>query len=151
VWLARPPQEAGEFLPSGLTDLMKLDSRFKFEIRYATADNFLNTPVYTSARAFLQRHAALALLRAHRELMKQGHGLLIFDGWWCPLQIDGRFVLTHYLPHDLPTRAAVNAIRREPRPTAGPLCEFHLRTPGARRAPLSSASETFARDGSGLR
>jgi D-alanyl-D-alanine dipeptidase len=78
---ARPPQEAGEFLPSTLTDLMKLDGQIKFEIRYATTDNFLSTPVYSSARAFLQRPAALALLRAHRELMKQGYGLLIFDAY----------------------------------------------------------------------
>jgi zinc D-Ala-D-Ala dipeptidase len=78
---ARPPQEAGDFRKSELSDLMKLDSRIHFEIRYATTDNFLSTPVYTSARAFLQRPAALALLAAHRELMKQGYGLLIFDAY----------------------------------------------------------------------
>jgi D-alanyl-D-alanine dipeptidase len=78
---ARPPQEAGEFRKSELTDLMKLDSRIHFEIRYATTDNFLSTPVYTKARAFLQRPAALALLAAHRELVKQGYGLLIFDAY----------------------------------------------------------------------
>jgi D-alanyl-D-alanine dipeptidase len=78
---ARPPEERGRFLPSDLTDLMKLDAQLKFEIRYATTDNFLNTPVYTSARSFLQRPAALALLRAHRELIEQGYGLLIFDAY----------------------------------------------------------------------
>jgi D-alanyl-D-alanine dipeptidase len=78
---AKPPKEAGEFLTSDLTDLMKLDRQIRFEIRYATTDNFLSTPVYTSARSFLQRPAALALLRAHRELLKQGYGLLIFDAY----------------------------------------------------------------------
>jgi D-alanyl-D-alanine dipeptidase len=58
-----------------------LDPRIKLDIRYATSDNFLSTPVYSSARAFLQRPAAEALLRAHRELMKQGYGLLIFDAY----------------------------------------------------------------------
>jgi D-alanyl-D-alanine dipeptidase len=78
---AQPPREPGEFRPSDLADLMKLDPAIRFEIRYATTDNFLSTPVYTSARSFLQRPAALALLRAHRDLMKQGYGLLIFDAY----------------------------------------------------------------------
>ena len=78
---AAPPKEAGEFRPSDLVDLAKLDPRIKLDIRYATADNFLSTPVYSSARAFLQRPAADALLRAHRDLMQQGYGLLIFDAY----------------------------------------------------------------------
>jgi D-alanyl-D-alanine dipeptidase len=78
---ARPPQESGDFLPSDLVDLQKLDPRIKLDIRYATSDNFLSTPLYTSARAFLQRPAAEALRRAHRELLRQGYGLLIFDGY----------------------------------------------------------------------
>jgi len=78
---ADPPEEHGDFRKSDLVDLAKLDPRIKLEIRYATTDNFLSTPVYTSARAFLQRPAADAMLRAHRELMKQGYGLLIFDAY----------------------------------------------------------------------
>ena len=75
------PKEPGEFRKSDLVDLAKLDPRIKLDIRYATSDNFLSTPVYTSARAFLQRPAAEAMLRAHQELVKQGYGLLIFDGY----------------------------------------------------------------------
>jgi D-alanyl-D-alanine dipeptidase len=78
---AQPPREAGPFRPSDLVDVAKLDPRIKLDIRYATTDDFLSTPVYTSARAFLQRPAAEALLHAHRELMKQGYGLLIFDAY----------------------------------------------------------------------
>jgi zinc D-Ala-D-Ala dipeptidase len=77
----QPPQETGEFLKSDLVDLARLDRRIKLDIRYATANDFLSTPVYTQARAFLQRPAVEALLRAHRELIKQGYGLLIFDGY----------------------------------------------------------------------
>src|ERR1700723_2636945 len=76
---ARPPQEQGDFLRSDLVDVAKLDGRIKLDIRYATSGDFLSAPVYTSARALLQRPAAEALLRAHRGLMKQGFGLLIFD------------------------------------------------------------------------
>jgi zinc D-Ala-D-Ala dipeptidase len=78
---ARPPQEQGDFLRSDLVDVAKLDPRIKLDIRYATSDDFLSTPVYTLARALLQRPAAEALLRAHRELMKRGYGLLIFDAY----------------------------------------------------------------------
>jgi zinc D-Ala-D-Ala dipeptidase len=78
---ARPPEEHGAFRAADLVDLAKLDARIKLEIRYATTDDFLSTPVYTSARAFLQRPAAEALLRAHRDLMQQGYGLLIFDAY----------------------------------------------------------------------
>jgi len=78
---AKPPAEAGHFRPSDLVDLTTLDPRIKLDIRYATAGNFLSTPVYSSARAFLQRPAAEALLRAHRELLKQGYGLEIFDAY----------------------------------------------------------------------
>jgi D-alanyl-D-alanine dipeptidase len=78
---AQPPREQGEFRPADLVDIATLDPRIKLDIRYATTDNFLSTPVYASPRAFLQRPAAQALLRAHRELMKHGYGLLIFDAY----------------------------------------------------------------------
>jgi D-alanyl-D-alanine dipeptidase len=78
---AKPPAEHGRFRKSDPVDLAPLDRRIKLDIRYATARNFLSTPVYSSARAFLQRPAAEALLRAHHELLKQGYGVLIFDGY----------------------------------------------------------------------
>ncbi|MGA2738536.1 MAG: M15 family metallopeptidase [Bryobacteraceae bacterium] len=78
---AQPPTEQGSFRKPDLVDIAALDPRIKLDIRYATSDNFLSTPVYSSARAFLQRPAAEAMLRAHRELLKQGYGLLIFDAY----------------------------------------------------------------------
>jgi D-alanyl-D-alanine dipeptidase len=78
---AQPPPEPGNFLKPDLVELVKLDPTIKLDIRYATTNDFLGTPVYTQARAFLQRPAAEALLRAHRELRAQGYGLLIHDGY----------------------------------------------------------------------
>jgi zinc D-Ala-D-Ala dipeptidase len=78
---AQPPPEPGTFLKPDLVELVKLDPTIKLDIRYATTNNFLGTPVYTQARAFLQRPAAEALLRAHRQLQGQGYGLLIHDGY----------------------------------------------------------------------
>ena len=78
---ATPPEESGVFRTSELTELVRLDSTIKLDIRYAGPDNFLGTQVYSSARAFLQRPAAEALVRAHRRLRALGYGLLIHDGY----------------------------------------------------------------------
>ena len=78
---AKPPEEHGQFRKSDLVPLAPLDARIRLDVRYATTRNFLSTPVYSSGQAFLQRPAAEALLRAHRELLPQGYGLLIFDGY----------------------------------------------------------------------
>lgn len=78
---AKPPDESGVFRNSDLVELVALDPTIKLDIRYAGPDNFLGTPVYSSARAFLQRPAALALVRAHRRLKALGYGLLVHDGY----------------------------------------------------------------------
>jgi D-alanyl-D-alanine dipeptidase len=77
----RPPREKGYFKESDLAELVKLDSTFRLDIRYATNNNFVHRPVYTEARAFLQRPAAEALVNVSRELRSLGYGLLIFDGY----------------------------------------------------------------------
>ena len=78
---AGPPREKGVFRKPDLVELVTLDPTIKLDIRYATANNFVGRPVYTEARAFLQRPAAEALVRAHRALKEKGYGLLIFDGY----------------------------------------------------------------------
>ena len=78
---AQPPVEQGDFRKPDLVELIKMDSTLKLDIRYASDSNFLGTPLYTEARAFLQRPAAEALARVNRKLHKQGYGLLIFDGY----------------------------------------------------------------------
>ncbi len=78
---AHPPKEQGTFLKADLVELVKLDPSLHLDIRYATANNFLGRPVYTEARAFLQRPAAEGLIRANQKLHEQGYGLLIFDGY----------------------------------------------------------------------
>jgi D-alanyl-D-alanine dipeptidase len=79
--VAGPPREAGTFRAPDLVELKKLDHTIKLDIRYATANNFTGRAVYTEARAFLQRPAAEALVRASRALRKKGYGLSVFDGY----------------------------------------------------------------------
>lgn len=78
---ADPPAEDGEFRPPDLVEVVSLDDGIRLDIRYATDDNFLGTPVYSQARAFLQRPAAEAVVRAHRSLAGRGYGLLIHDAY----------------------------------------------------------------------
>jgi D-alanyl-D-alanine dipeptidase len=78
---AQPPVETGEFRKPDLVELAKLDPKIKLDIRYATDNNFLSIPVYSQPRAFMQRPAAEALLRAHKKLMQMGYGLLIHDAY----------------------------------------------------------------------
>jgi CubicO group peptidase (beta-lactamase class C family)/D-alanyl-D-alanine dipeptidase len=79
---AAPPVEKNVFFRKpDLVDLATLDKKIKLDIRYASDNNFLGTPFYTSSRAFMQRPAAVALLKAHRELAEKGYGLLIHDAY----------------------------------------------------------------------
>lgn len=78
---AKPPQENGELLRPDLVDLSKLDTTIRLDIRYATTNNFVGEKFYSQAKAFLQRPAAEALLRAHRWLKQFGFGLLIHDAY----------------------------------------------------------------------
>ena len=75
-----PPKEENK-READLIELTKLSKSIKLDIRYATANNFVGRAVYPEARAFLQRPAAEALIHVHKELKKQGMGIVIFDGY----------------------------------------------------------------------
>jgi D-alanyl-D-alanine dipeptidase len=75
------PKDSQATRAADLVELVKLDPTIKLDIRYATTNNFVGRPVYTEARAFLQRPAAEALAAAHHELAQHGYGLMIHDGY----------------------------------------------------------------------
>jgi D-alanyl-D-alanine dipeptidase len=78
---AFPPNENRTFRKPELVELAKLDAAVHLDIRYATSNDFLGTPVYSQARAFLQRPAAEALLRAQKTLKPHGYGLVVYDAY----------------------------------------------------------------------
>jgi D-alanyl-D-alanine dipeptidase len=78
---SRPPMESGAFRAADLVELTALDPTIRLDIRYATTRNFLGTPLYSQARAFLQRPAAEALTRVQRSLAAEGYGLLVHDAY----------------------------------------------------------------------
>jgi D-alanyl-D-alanine dipeptidase len=78
---AQPPPETGDFLPTDLVELTKLDPTIKLDVRYATINNLFGTVFYSQPRAFLQRAPAEALVRVNRKLKSSGYGLLVHDGY----------------------------------------------------------------------
>ena len=76
-----PPKETGTFKPSELVELTTLDPSITLEGRYATTNNFLGSIFYAEARAFLQRPAAEAVVRAAAVLKPLGYGILVHDGY----------------------------------------------------------------------
>jgi D-alanyl-D-alanine dipeptidase len=78
--LAVPDGLAGS-RAADLVELVSLDSSIKLDIRYASTNNFLGAAMYSQPRAFLQRPAAEAVVRAHRALAREGYGLLIHDAY----------------------------------------------------------------------
>ncbi|HLT90355.1 MAG TPA: M15 family metallopeptidase [Woeseiaceae bacterium] len=82
---AEPPATPGARRAPELVELTALDPTLRLDIRYAGTDNFLGTRLYDEPRAFLQRPAAEALVRAHRAARAHGYGFLIHDAyrpWW---------------------------------------------------------------------
>jgi D-alanyl-D-alanine dipeptidase len=78
---AQPPTETGVFREADLVELTKLDPTIRLEIRYATTNNFLGTKFYSQARAFMQRPAAEAVVRANQKLKAYGYSLLVHDAY----------------------------------------------------------------------
>jgi len=78
---AVPPEETGDFRADDLVEVVTLDPTLQLDVRYASADNFLRTPIYPEARVFLQRPAAEAVVRANAALRAHGYGLRLFDGY----------------------------------------------------------------------
>jgi zinc D-Ala-D-Ala dipeptidase len=77
----KPPLGTRPFRRPDLVELITLDPAIHLDVRYAQSNNFLATAVYTQARAFMQRPAAEALIRALHKLQALGYGLLIHDAY----------------------------------------------------------------------
>lgn len=79
--LRPPPEDNRVFKPADLVELTTRDTSIHLDVRYAGTNNFMHRAMYSEARVFLQRPAAVALLRVQRALVKHGFGLLVFDAY----------------------------------------------------------------------
>jgi zinc D-Ala-D-Ala dipeptidase len=75
------PVDPGATAMPDLVDLAVYDPRLRFDIRYATANNFLGRVLYPVARALAQRPVAAALRRVQTRAAAEGYGLLIHDAY----------------------------------------------------------------------
>jgi CubicO group peptidase (beta-lactamase class C family)/D-alanyl-D-alanine dipeptidase len=78
---AQPPSETGDFLAADLVEPVRLEPSIHLDIRYASTNNFTGAVFYQQPRAFLQRPAAEAVVRAHRKLNEHQLGVLIHDAY----------------------------------------------------------------------
>lgn len=78
---ASPPVERGAFRTSALRELRSLDTTIRYDIRYASTNNFMGSQFYSQAKAFLQRPAADAAVRANEWLKSYGYGILVHDAY----------------------------------------------------------------------
>jgi CubicO group peptidase (beta-lactamase class C family)/D-alanyl-D-alanine dipeptidase len=78
---ADPPMESDELREPDLAEVVEIDPSIQLDVRYASTNNFMSTVFYDEPRAFLQRPAAEALVRAHRQLRAHGFALLVHDAY----------------------------------------------------------------------
>jgi CubicO group peptidase (beta-lactamase class C family)/D-alanyl-D-alanine dipeptidase len=78
---ASPPAEPGDYREPELVELTSLDPTIKLDIRYASTNNFTGAVFYKQPRAFMQKPAAEAVVRANQRLKERGLGLLIHDAY----------------------------------------------------------------------
>ena len=91
AWAEPPPVVRDAQAPAAreLVNLDSLEVGFRFDLRYATPDNFVHATLYPVAKAYLHRDTAKALVEVQRDLASQGLGLKIFDAYR-PLSVQQR-------------------------------------------------------------
>jgi D-alanyl-D-alanine dipeptidase len=72
-------EEISSISDTTFVNLKDLSSAFVYDIRYATAQNFMRTPVYDCEACFLRYKTAKALVRANEKFIKKGFRIVIFD------------------------------------------------------------------------
>ena len=54
---------------------------YYLDIKYATKDNFVKEVIYPCGRFFLRPEVAIALEEVKKDLIREGHHLILFDGY----------------------------------------------------------------------
>lgn len=82
-----PPTRCGWCSVGGRLDIVSLIEiktlipNIVLDLRYASVDNVVNTILYSTAKAYLQKEACEALVRVQKDLYSQGLGLIIWDSY----------------------------------------------------------------------
>lgn len=90
----------GQALKGKFVNIKTLSPEFVLDIKYATADNFLEQAVYDCGECYLREATAKALLAAQKDFLKRGYTLKLFD-CYRPLSVQKKMwkILpgTHYV------------------------------------------------------
>ncbi len=93
-----------QFHDSSFINLSALSKDIVYDLKYATAENFLNEPVYDCGNCYLRHEVARKLVQANREFMSKGYRIKLFD-CYRPLSVqkkmwkikpDARYVANPY-------------------------------------------------------
>ncbi|SHH10039.1 D-alanyl-D-alanine dipeptidase [Flavobacterium micromati] len=71
---------------TSFVNLKDYSQDFAYDMKYATADNFLKAKVYDCAECYLRLKTVLALIDANKKFIKKGYRIKIFD-CYRPLEI----------------------------------------------------------------
>ena len=74
-----PPAPVYDYDTSQWTEMVRLDSTIRLDLRYATDNNFMKQVIYDCGRCFYRPEVARALLKVHHDLKPQGLGLKMYD------------------------------------------------------------------------
>jgi len=74
-----PPLTIYDYDTTKWTDLNHLDSSIVIDMRYATAQNFVEEKMYDCSRCFLRPEVAKQIVAAHKMLQEGGLGLKMLD------------------------------------------------------------------------
>ncbi|MCS7018477.1 MAG: M15 family metallopeptidase [Cytophagales bacterium] len=91
-WAIAQPNLQGRYaarLDTSWVELLKLDSTFVLDVKYATQNNFTGEVLYDCGKVFLRRKVAEDLVQAHQTVKAQGYRMKIFDGYR-PLSVQWR-------------------------------------------------------------
>lgn len=78
---AKPPRESDATAECYLVNLREIGGNMKFDIRYATDNNFMGEKFYETPDAFLQKPAAYAILYVANSLSRYGLGIMVYDAY----------------------------------------------------------------------
>lgn len=81
--------EATTIADSTFVNLKDFSNDFVYNMKYATADNFLKAKVYDCEACYLRYKTVKALLKANDKFMKKGYRIMLFD-CYRPLDIQKR-------------------------------------------------------------
>ncbi|MFZ5810970.1 MAG: M15 family metallopeptidase [Thermodesulfobacteriota bacterium] len=131
---------------AGLVEVARLDPTIRIEMRYATTNNFTGRAIYPSARCFLVRETAEALVEVQALLRREGLGLKLYDCYrpfsaqkllW-ELTPDKRFVARPVEEHGRPARGS--------RHNRGAAVDLTLVDAGGEEMPMPTAFDEFSQE-----